>query len=210
MRLLLVLLLLAALAPAGAAEEPWLLDDEVRLARRFDPVDAMDRAASAEICRHNDCTTRLFIDGKATPELFLPWELITHLPDAYRTDNPRLRSLARTLRERDSRGLKIDQKFWDRLYKAGQPYFDAANSMEARRKRWAAAKEADRPKLLEEQSAAFDSLCMLAVEALEAARAEFGRATFDRFLYEAVAPGLVYFSSGETADSLRRDGRGCR
>jgi len=57
-----------------------------------------------------------------------------------------------------------------------------------------------------------DELCRLRALALAMARAEFGAAAFDRFLYEAVAPSLSmsFRRSEDAAERLRDQEQGCR
>lgn len=211
-----VLSLLALMAASTASaqtervEKPWLLDDATRIARRFDPVLAAERAALVGTCIGEPCARRVVVDGNRNPELILPWELMNALKDAFDPD-PELARHYRSAYAYRSNGLVADDAFWERFGDIAKPWLEAVweppppltippEELDERQR--AVTREAAKRR--------YRLLCAMRADALDVARAAFGRCAFDRFLYEAVAPGRVVSSYDETAESAAWVEGGCQ
>jgi hypothetical protein len=209
MRTILLFAVFLAVAPAISAqtEHPWMLDDETRVARRFNPELAAERAAVAERCRVNGCVGRIVVEGKRNPELLMPWELMSRIPDAYHPDPIWVEHHRHLWAPRV--GISPTGMFWDQLYKAAEEYIATAREIAGLRAQWSAAHEADRPAIETQITEREHTMCWRRADALANARLAFGRCAFDRFLYEAVAPDLHVSSSNETAASTLWVEGGC-
>jgi hypothetical protein len=199
MRTNLLLAVFLAVAPSISAqsERPWMLDDATRVAKRFDPELAAQRAAASESCRVSGCVGRIVVEGKRNPELIMPWELMDRVPDAYHPDpiwSDHYRSLWSP-----RVGISHTATFWDQLYEAAKEYIDTAREIALLRVQWSAAHEADRPAIQKQINEREHTMCWRRADALVNARLALGRCAFDRFLYQAIAPDLRVSSSDETA-----------
>lgn len=209
MRTVLLLAAFLAVAPPVSAqpERPWALDDATRVARRFSPTLAAERAAASESCRTYGCVGRIVVEGKRNPELLMPGELMDEIPFAYHPDPIWLEHHRNAWSSLS--GLASSPTFWDQLYESAKEFIDTGRNIASLRARWGAAHEVDRP-AIEQQIAELDrTMCWKRADALASARLVFGRCSFDRFLYEAIAPGKTVGSSGETAETTLWVERGC-
>ncbi|HEX9944271.1 MAG TPA: hypothetical protein VGG03_19850 [Thermoanaerobaculia bacterium] len=229
-------LLLGAVSASGAEVEQggsrkpawkWTIDE--RLAARFNPEAIAARAAeqrdaerearkkfrSGQSARAEEGAQGTepepvtdMIDGRKTPELFLPGELfdllLNHVfpPEKGRADLQTSRSFF----EERAAALGIGRDLWDRLEDAAAPYLRLLH--EDRRHRIA---EANASKGEEDGI----RICRARAQALEAAEAEFGEETFLRLLYKAVAPhtrkaSLLPPDYQRHAEKLRFEEGGCR
>ncbi len=196
--------------PPKVEEKPWLLDDATRIARRFDPVHAAQRAAVYETCIRNGCAGEVVVDGNVHPELILPWELMEALKDAF-DPNPEYEDHYRNLYTYRSTSLVADQAFWARLREIFRPWLEVLR--EPQPPLLAPWDELDHPKhaaTMEPLKRRSQRLCALRADALAVARAAFGRCAFDRFLYEAVAPNRLVSSRHETAETAAWIEGGCQ
>jgi len=210
--LLIVIAAAAAAAQTETGEKPWLLDDSTRIARRFDPVLAAKRAAVYETCIKHGCEGRVVVDGDLHPELLLPWELMNALEGAF-DPNPEFQDHYRNLYEHRSTGLVVDDHFWRRLGEIFRPWLEARREPPPPIPEWIPFNELEDPRhaaVMEPLRRKGLLLCSLRADALAVARAAFGRCAFDRFLYEAVAPGLNVSSKRETAESAAWTEGGCQ
>lgn len=182
MRTLLVLLSLAVtpLLAADPQKPAWQWTIEERLASRFDPADMRAREiADGEKQRilkaHAGMPVnfdepivpiygRYVVDGCRNPAQFLPTELFDSLLLAV---DPRI-------------GRPIPDRITAHLPAKPSVFWPALERISAR---YVAAKKGG--------GKSPEELCHLRALSLAMARAEFGAEPFDRFLYEAVAPGLV-------------------
>jgi hypothetical protein len=208
--LLVVIAALTATAQTERVEKPWLLDDATRIARRFDPVLAAQRAAVYETCIKNGCVGQVVVDGDLHPELMLPWELMNGLRDAF-DPNPEYADHFRNLYAHRSTGLVVDAAFWERFGALARPWLEAV--WEPQPPFDIPLDEIDHPRhapRIEEGKRRQRFLCGLRADALAVARAAFGRCAFDRLLYEAVAPGRIVASRDETAESAAWMEGGCQ
>jgi hypothetical protein len=209
MRTILLLAVFLAVAPAvpGQSVAPWMIDDAMRVARRFDPDMAAERAAASESCRVNGCNGRIIVEGKHNPELIMPWELMSRVPDAYHPDPVWVEHHRNLWAPRV--GISPAAGFWDELYEAAKEYIDTAHQVQLLRMQLNAADEADHAAIVTQIRELERTMCWRRADALANARLRFGRCAFDRFLYEAVAPDLQVGSRSETAETTLRIERGC-
>lgn len=184
-----------------------MIDDATRVARRFDPDLAAERAAASEFCRVNRCDGKVIVDGKQNPELIMPWELMARVPDAYHPD-PIWFEHHRSLWA-PRVGISPTATFWDQLYEAAKEYVDTAREIELLLRQLNATPEVDRPPIAEQIRERERTMCWRRAEALANARLVFGRCAFDRFLYQAIAPDLHVSSRAETAASTLWVEGGC-
>ncbi len=196
-------------------KEPWEWTTEERLEARYDPqgisqrnLRAMEEWGQTPEKLHGETSRMIRIDGEWNPELFLPWELFQHLVGSGYLDPQEFRQPWREVRMDRAQHLPLGERFWQRLETAVGPYLALVR---------AERQGFETPRRLADSTAEADAevasqlLCEARADALEAARQEFGGQTFDRFLYEAVAPGV---GIGHSADRgpwiLEYVGRGCR
>lgn len=208
--LLIVVAASAASAQTETREKPWLLDDATRIARRFDPVHAAQRAAVYETCIKNGCAGEVVVDGNVHPELIFAWELMNGLKEAFDPD-PEWADHHRRAFGYRSTGLVTDEAFWQRLEKIFHPWLQAVG--EPFPPLAIAVDELEDPRHAETIDAVrrrSRRLCALRADALAVARAAFGRCLFDRFLYETVAPGRVVSSRDQTVESATWIEGGCQ
>jgi hypothetical protein len=175
---------------APRSKPAWLMDDSERLARRFDPVAAAARlrlaVAEGDVPVNSGAEDAVF--GRHNPELFLPWELLDDVYGVFNLDPAAQRQRRDKWVDRGAPRLLGDD-FWTRLQELLRPLIVAEGELKRVHLAQQAATGAARRALLVEASRHLsDSLCPLRAKALEAAREAFGRETFDRFLYEVVAP----------------------
>lgn len=198
------------LAPAFAApaRKPWRFTVEERIALLTDPELTRERA------RRHEQSARVKVvdafDGRTHPELFLPHELFRTLIDHAFLGPARSGDLFRRgfLPEVERHGLPSD--FWKRLQNVSAVYIaDAWAEVDLLA---AAAQQTESGrKARETLRARQHDLCASRAAALAAARKEFGEETFDRFLYEGIAPGMFRVEDRvPDANVLRYVAGGCR
>lgn len=162
----------------------WTLDE--RLAARFDPA-----ARAARQSAHRDALAGLqlggpadMVDGKESPELYLPTELFNQLLNVAFLDLELLGPERRHAIEARAVPLGFKSDLWPRLEAAVSPY------LKLRRTPYTlfGGQAALGGKGLLGQPSRELSLCHIQAEALASAKAELGERAFLRLLYEAVAP----------------------
>jgi len=129
------------------------------------------------------------LDGTRNPALFMPTELHTQLlVTAFDADEARRESWRAVYANR----FDLDRfggDFWVDLERAAGPFLRQRDRVAGLVRATARSDAASRGRWREVSDRMQVRLCALAVPALEAARERFGD-DFERFLYEAVAPGL--------------------
>lgn len=184
------------IAVVGRAEQrsgppPWAWGAGERIRERYDPAHARARGIAARERCGGNCADSIVVDGAKNPELLMPAELMDTLAGAYDTPDPAVRANARQLWLRRVSALNLPATFWTDLYAAGQPFFDASiQFQEITQQLQAPLSESDRERLSQRRNEISASICQLRARALASARKTFGRDVFDRFLYEAIAPGV--------------------
>jgi hypothetical protein len=219
---LIVFLMLSAAAFAAEstradAKPTWRWTLEERLAARFNPVLAKERAALAQYetaepdDREKTQASSLYtIDGSRNPELFLPSELFESLLNGFENDAAFRKASRERLRDgMQTFGFEPD-RFWIDLGRVTEKY----RSLNARRiaqiERMQTASAQERRELQRDMEAQGRDLCRARSNALAAARRSFGEETFDRFLYTVVAPGLCISSDPDTPEHVRFLEGGCQ
>lgn len=215
----LLLMLFAVPVLAQSAKKPWTLTVEERIALRTNAELARER-----VRRDSDRRVQTFstpsserspivdaFDGKTHPELFLPYEVFRTLIGLAFVGSPRTGSVVRDGHMPDVRRHGLPADFWERLQSVSAVYVaddwaltDIAAAV--RQQRGPARQRAEEALALKQTD-----LCRSRADALAAARLEFGRERFDRFLYEVFAVNM--FSSADRlpdADLLRQAEEGCR
>ena len=204
--------------PAGNTQKPpWEWTIEERLAARFDPVKIREReiayearfpqtAGSSRRAREESIGTAgkqplvYIIDGSRNPELFLPYELFDGLLTGLDPDETgRLRQQL-YLRAWIRRLGYDDEAFWASLESVSAKYLPLRFGKNI-------------SSSSEEVNASAEARCRERYDALEAARALFGRKQFDIVLYTVMAP-VSQYSEGSLNDGPsvkhRRAEMGCR
>lgn len=177
---------------------PWEWTEEERIRMRVDPAAISKRIAEYEELQRE--SSRRFgrvlrlqrmrdqIVGRDHPEAWLPFELFRAL---YRDLENVLKGQKPVHESAEIAAAGIDPvTFWSRL----QTVSDQLIVLNARERAMAAELDTASPARLRElnleNSALYYAICRAEFEALHRARAEFGRSTFDRFLYIVIAPSL--------------------
>lgn len=204
--------------------EAWKWTLEERLAARFDPATMAERQAEYQaeqgairkrqggsLLENETNIARPVLEkrsGRRTPELFLPGELFDHLIDGVFAPGLEHADLqeSRANYEQWAAALGLGSDFWERLEGAAAPYLTLLQK-EGRQR---LPSRADIAAKGEERRF---QICQARLQALEAARAEFGEA-FLRLLYEGVAPSIqevsLYSDYQKKAEDLRFQEGGCR
>jgi hypothetical protein len=201
LRLAIVFLAAFALS-AEPPKRSWEWTLEERLTERHDPSRIRERLAAYERA-HAEALRRspdpdpppaghltYVIDGRRNPELFLSHELFDALMSGLSADST-LRTKQRGYYGRAIRAFGFDDAtLWTQLESVAGPYLVARTSRDS------------------------EAICPARYDALQAARALFGRERFDEFLYVVIAPSLQTAESASDPDflmdSLRKAERGCR
>ncbi|HEY6148754.1 MAG TPA: hypothetical protein VIZ69_13690 [Thermoanaerobaculia bacterium] len=179
------------------AASEWGVDE--RLSARFDPASAKARRERFGI--HEEAIN--VVDGKQNPELLLPSEIFRDLVGlAILSENAPFRE---HFREKFARGAKQVGLRGDLLAALDAQTVDYA-AVRKERRRLGTRVAGDS---VGELRASTVTECALAAKALASMRRNFGKAEFDRFLYEVVAPEIT-IRSDATQDSLRAMEGGCR
>lgn len=179
----------AAPVQAGSASaHKWSVDQ--RLRARFDPADVEKRLQAIDMVPAPE-RGAVVVDGARNPELLLPTELFGALLKQGFDENPEARKIYRDRVDLVAAELGIGPELWPVLKElaAGLLPRDARTGQ------------------------TWEEECRSLFEALAAAREAFGEKTFDRMLYEAVAPGLKVSATGngpELEKQLRDMEGGCR
>lgn len=201
----------------SSRKQVWDWTVEERLAVRFDPVLAVQRATAGWARTDAGTTGRPQwgeVHGNENPELFLPGELFIALLGGLHGDTG-FRDSSRAIRRNRIIAFGIDDEtFWRELESAISSYLRFAARHAAIQQRLIhTLDEGERSGLAAEAERMGPDLCRSRAAALAGARRHFGAETFDRFLYTVVAPSLSV-SSGDplvdTAEHLRFLEGGCQ
>jgi len=219
---------------AARTKEPrkaaWEWSDDQRIAARLEPQAIQERfeAHHAQLTRVPGGGGRLesqavmgaeaefIIDGSRNPELFLPFELLTHL--LYGVDDRNSQSDRERFRARYATAIREQVgvpalSFWADMDIIARPYLQSLEESARLAEAVKTAAPPERRALQAQLDEAPKRSCRLRAAALTAARRRFGREGFDRFLYSAVAPSLHVASrrpSAEEAAGLRMLAGGCQ
>jgi hypothetical protein len=205
-------------------KEAWELTDDERITARLDPERinqrALDHAArvarqrsgsSSILALGSGPTSNFRIDGAENPELFLPFELFNDLLRGVdRNLSSTDREVARAILAPKIKSFGFEpEAFWSAFASTTARYFDFRDGKQRLSESKRSLSEAKR--FPSEPNDVYIGLCRERLIALNAARDRFGRATFDRFLYQVVAPTLSFSSlAPDEAQGLRYMAAGCQ
>jgi hypothetical protein len=213
----LLTLFTATASAETAARRPWEWTDAERIAERTSPDRVRERVAeaAANILATQGAKPGTYLmgdslDGNKHPELFLPIELFEFLVSGTMTIPEDMRVRRRASFEKRSR-QKLPANFWHRLESMVATYATTVVRARELNARSAAASGDEQAQLREESRRIQAGQCRELHDGLERARAEFGRAFFDRFLYETVPYGAgITFAGVPTAAQLTAMIEGCK
>lgn len=201
---------------------PWEWTVEERIANRLDPSAIMDRVRAHQAAHANhagqsalgavDSTPPPFIiDGNRNPELFMPWEIMDALLENVSGDLRAVQGDRRAYRDAIEASGWDETVFWSTLERLARSYAAAKDAVIRLQTRTSRRIDAlSRSETLERDRLNHE-VCSSRAETLQAARAAFGPAAFDRFLYTAVAPNMAMASIKPTdARTLEWIEGGCR
>ena len=204
MRVLSLGLLLIATFAAFADEVVWKMDPYERARRRADPAEnARRHAAAVEKGRQPAPADVNLIEGSYDTTVLAPIELMVQVYAAYTLEPPRREKFRRDWASRGAAEL-LGKDWWERL----RVVFRRAIAIDEERLRIRALPAEEQKAIAEAKNAEppreghnDDGDCEAEAEALKAGRAIWGE-TFDRFLYEVIAPGVYYWTSSSDPESL--------
>lgn len=190
-------------------KDPWEWTDSERIAARFDsafikanshpPGHAPAGYVAAEGVRGD---LVLVIDGSKTPEAFLPFELFNSLLGGLHADVAYQQQRRAMLRSGIvGSGYKDPDAFWAEFARVVQPHLVLLEKSAALDDRIQRAGATERGALQKQRHELDISVCRSRFRALTAARAHYGQANFDRFLYTVVAPDLKTIGSLPDSDA---------
>jgi len=150
------------------------------------------------------------INGRTSPEFFMPYELFDHLLLALNSDGAR----AQRYHERYDPTLRTfgydENKFWKTLSATAGPYLHTREEHQKHHQSTTAFR-------LPDGRTSFVTInrddCAARIDALRATRRALGGAAFDRFLYTVVAATYQHSEGGsapDRAEQLRYMAKGCK
>jgi hypothetical protein len=155
------------------------------------------------------------ISGAENPELFFPIELFDSLLRQGFAYEPETQLAWRLIIEKNAQALGNTEDLWPLLSVAARDFVHKQNEINRRAAHLLTADPHEKELLQAEIRELQSGQCRARAVGLQRARAIFGRETFDRFLYEAVAPSrfTTLFETPETAPetgtSMRWQEEGC-
>jgi len=184
-----------------AAKRAWQWSADERIAARLDPA-FVEKHTKRNPSDPGKAT--FSIDGRQDPHVFLPFELFVFLLGGLHGDAAN-RDVTRAMMEDriKSFGYADPSAFWRELETVAAPYLTLLKRNAALHVKMQTAPRPERAAIAEEIESSHIPLCRSRAEALAAARAHFGRETFDRFLYTVVAPQVTTGSVVPSADEAR-------
>lgn len=193
----------------GTVSSPWTWDENQRIEARLAAANASRQAAGR--LASSSQAAEFTIDGTTHPELFLPHELMRRVLRGVSSD-PLFRAGFRTQLSEAIRHAGFDEAdFWSVLDRIGAHHAQLSRRSADLRSALDRSNPTERRLLEPRADAASAEVCSARVEALQDARAAFGRERFDRFLYEGVAPTFSLTLARDDDDAhLRFLERGCR
>lgn len=197
MRVLPIGLLLVIVSLSITADEAvWKIDLQQRAIRRADPVENARRHAAAVAKGRQAASSDVnLIEGSYDPAILAPIELIAQIYPVYNLEPEKRERFRREWKARGATEL-LGKDWWERLRVAlARPIFldheaRRIHTLPVEEQKALAAIKAARPPTHHSD----DGECEAEAEALNAGRALWGE-TFDRFLYEVVAPGVYFWTS---------------
>ena len=206
---------------AQTNRKPWEWTLEERIAARTSPEAVRARMKNVPGVKANDATAtdeRSYrkpladqFDGKDNPELFLPHQVFDLLLKfAFTTDAEMARGFRRHLTP-DVVKHGFPRDFWFRLEGISAAYVADYRAQRALLETIRQQTGKDREKSEQRLELKHRDACRSRADALAAARHEFGRERFDRFLYEVVVVGMTHGADRiPDPELLRHAEEGCR
>lgn len=205
--------------PENASKKPaWQLTIDERLEARFDIDKMAERREAAEARALEQGLplpnpTRDLVIGSINPEVYMPWEIMNHLLDLGFEPHQEFRAMYRAEIDERLHELGFEADLWSTLEVAAAQYlrqYQLQNTMMA-----GLEDAAKRDEIVAKIKEVQHPMCAFRAAALEAAREMIGRETFDRILYQVVAPEMELSFSYELGYSehervLRFVEGGCR
>ena len=196
-----LILTFVILAPNALAEKPsWNLTLEERAMLRADPqANAERHRASVHKGRPAEEASATVIDGSVEPASVAPIELIQEIATVLSLDEAR-RNRFRASWESHGAVELLGDGYWAKLHEILRPAIAAYDEYE----RVNALSQKEREAFLAARPVrpfADNGECAANAAGLIAARKYWGDATFDRFLYESIAPTL-YQTAGSSSARL--------
>lgn len=177
----------APLVAGSGSAHKWSVDQ--RLSVRFDPAEMEERLQAIDMVPPPERGTSV-VDGSRNPELLLPSELFHVLLKRGFDPDLDARKAYRARVESVASELGIGPELWPTLKELSAGLLPISSTSGER---------------------TFEELCRSNFEALAAARKAFGKKSFDRMLYEAVAPRTKISLKGTGWEKKLRDMEdGCR
>lgn len=223
-RVVMVSVMAVSLPTLGAeqrAKPAWEWTVEERIAARTNPELARERARDG--ARRNPASTAAVegkrrapvvdnFNGKTHPELFLPHQVFDQLVKLAFTGDARASEIVQSGFASRVREHGLPNDFWERLRVISAVYVADENALTDALARVRRESGARRQRAEQTLAITRDQVCRSRADALAEARRVFGRERFDRFLYEAVAPGMfsTAFKTLPKAELLRKTEEGCR
>ncbi|HYI08682.1 MAG TPA: hypothetical protein VEK57_06400 [Thermoanaerobaculia bacterium] len=217
--LFLLAVLVAVPLCAQSSNEPWKMTVEERIARRTNPELARERVRGGRtVDPSNPVSTNTesqplkdAFDGKSHPELFLPFEVFRQVIKLAFTGDPRHGQLIRDGLMPEVERLGLPRDFWERFRSVSAIHTADLWALDdlgagVREQSGPARRRAEQAQTLKH-----DDVCRSRADALAAARKEFGRERFDRFLYEVIAVNMFHAADRVPDPALlRKIEGGCR
>jgi hypothetical protein len=219
MLVLLAALVAVPLIAQSTTKPAWQVPVEERISRRTNAGLALERARTGKRMQTAAVQSRSgetrpvadAFDGQTHPELFLPFEVFRKLVSVAFYGPPHTCQLVREGHMDEVRRHGLPEDFWQRLEAISAIHVADLWAMDdlstaVREARGAARKRAEDALALKH-----DDICRSRADALAAARQEFGRERFDRFLYESIAVNMFHVSDRlPQPELLRKIEGGCR
>jgi hypothetical protein len=185
---------LPAASIQAAETQPWKLDLNARLARRFDPARHAARvsALSATVKAGESIEV---IDGATSPELLLPWELHRFMIGTAFSSDARVAAVWRNLFAQTAPALSLNEQFWTSLESASADYIRDQRQIAVLSEKMRTATSIEAERFRHELMTLEARQCHKRMLALQAAQKAFEGDRFDRVLYLAVAPHVQISTS---------------
>lgn len=206
----LTMLPLSLFAEQPRARRAWEWSVEERIAARTNPDLARERVRAKHPAAKPGAIADAY-SGKTHPELFLPYQVYEQLVRMAFAHDARSGEIIREGFMPEVRRHGFPEDFWERLRAGAAVYLADDRALRTRIATPHAAGANGREQKDKTLALLNTDVCRSRAQGLAAARKEFGRERFDRFLYEIIAVSM--FTTAYSADDpelLRHAERGCR
>ena len=192
----------------NSVPRPWELSDDERIARRLAFANPVTGGRARTTQAPNGYGES--IEGRDHPELFFSYELFDGLLAGVNANATRRAAARRTLDPKiRANGYDVNT-FWATVERISDRYVQMREEHRRQNKSSTILKMPDGTPILVPVNR---EVCGARYDALQQARHAFGEETFDRFLYESVAPEVAHSEGGSSpgrSEQLRFMARGCR